>query len=85
MASRVSGSKIKKSEAVKIMKSEEVKGMLKDEADRIADAMTSESNGEFRSGIGTRGKTRAHAFVNTYSNKAKKTANDNPGIFAQYI
>ena len=86
MASRVSGAKISKKAAREIMNGDDVKSMLKAEADRIADGVNAEGRGEFRSGIGTRkGKTRAHAFVNTYDRHARATANKDPGIFRRHV
>lgn len=83
---KISGAKINKKVAREIMNGDDVKAMLKKEADRIAGSMNAEGRGEFRSGIGTRkGKTRAHAFVNTYDHVSKHTANDDPGIFRRHI
>jgi nucleoid DNA-binding protein len=55
-------------------------------ADQVAESINGEDRGEFRSGYGTHeGKTRAHAFVNTYDKHARATANKDPGIFSRHL
>lgn len=67
-----------------VLKSAEVAAELNSHAERIAASMNSEGRGEFRAGVGTRGKNRAHAFVNTYDRHARATANVDPSIFARH-
>lgn len=67
------------------LKSPEVAAALKAHADRIAASINSEGRGEFRSGQGTGGASRAHAFVNTYDRHARRTANVDPAIFQRHV
>lgn len=67
-----------------MLKSQQVASILAGHADRIAASMNGEGRGEFRSGVGTRGENRAHAFVNTYDLHARRTANVDPAIFQRH-
>jgi len=67
-----------------VLKSDWVTSLLKGHADSIAESMNSEERGEFRSGVGTHGQKRAHAFVNTYDRHARRTANVDPAIFQRH-
>ena len=84
MAGEVGGMKVDPSATRDVLKSPGVSAELKRRADRIAASMNSEQRGEFRSGEGTRGRNRAHAFVNTYDRHAKRTANVDPAIFQRH-